>query len=233
MAHVGGPPGATLDLAALREGSPTASLNGLLAVVQGMVREAGHGQLALELHDEVRLILDAVARVYRGFRAPLPEHERARLELEVGVAPRLLERVTESRTRLKAIGNLRRLLTSLAEASGAPPDLCRYVVVTPVAAGVAVSEFFGRLEEPEVAASGRGGGVRCIGLARAVDVPAPELDDPPTRVLDFFVPPRLNPEQEFAPFEPEFLDEATSGNGHGMGDSPLRALTEGEDDDDA
>jgi hypothetical protein len=52
---------------------------------------------------------------------------------------------------------------------------------------VGVSEWFGKLE---VAGFGRHGGVRYVAFSPSapVDIVVPQLDHPPTRIIDLFVP---------------------------------------------
>jgi hypothetical protein len=185
-------PAPPADLTALGAGDPGARLNALYAFAQETLKAAeasGSGNLIVDAHSEVRLTLEALGRLHRepAHREPLPEHERERLAFESRKAVTILGKAETLRDRIRAQANLRRLLEALAAALATRPALCRYVAVTPGSPdGVAVAEWYGRLEEPGF---GRGGGVRYVSfLGEPVHVRVPQLDHPPTRIVDLFVP---------------------------------------------
>ncbi len=184
-------PAPPADLTALDSGDPGDRLNALYHFTQETLKEAeasGSGNLIVDAHSEVRLTLETLGRFHRGTRRePLPEHERERLAFESRKAVTILGNAATLRDRIRAAANLRRLLESLAAASATRPALCRYVAVTPGGPdAVAVSEWYGRLEEPGF---GGGGGVRYVAfVGEPVNVRVPQLDHPPTRIIDVFVP---------------------------------------------
>jgi hypothetical protein len=112
------------------------------------------------------------------------------VSFEARKATAILGRASTVRDRIRAQANLRRLLEDLAAASVTRPSLCRYVsVALAPGGGVDVTSWFGKLDAPGF---GWGGGIRFLAVPpyESADVRIPQLDHPPTRIIDLLIPRR-------------------------------------------